>query len=84
MLISPSGLPIASTKRDVTFTDKALCSFAAVADDAFRALGGLTVVCLSCGETPQMTNHPNDPQWVMECSCTIRRLVNPEATRQTH
>ena len=66
MLISPSGLPIASTKRDVTFTDKALCSFAAVADDAFRALGGLTVVRQSCGGTPQMENQPNQSSFLVK------------------
>ena len=78
MLIDVHGRAVTSQKRVVRFTDKALCSFAAVADDAFRALGGLTVVCQSCGETPRMSNSERDAEWKVECACTIRTLVNPE------
>ena len=75
VIISPTtGLP--ANKREVRITNPGLAKFAAFADDAFRQLK-LTVVCLECGQTPQMANASTDSQWRMECGCTVRVLRNP-------
>ena len=75
MLVNMNGA-LASSKRRITFDQPAIAKVAAMCDDVFRKLG-LTVVCLQCGETPQMANHPLDALWKMTCSCTERVLVNP-------
>jgi len=80
MLIDPVFRPLRSTKRAITFDQPALAKVASMCDDVFRTLE-LTVVCLHCGGTPVMANHPTDAHWTMECACTVRRLVNPEPQR---
>ncbi len=75
MLVDPQG-HVLSGKRTVQFSNPALAKIAAHADDAFRLME-LTVVCLHCGATPVMNNHPSDAQWAMECGCVRRVLVNP-------
>jgi hypothetical protein len=65
-----------ATKKEIRITNPGLAKFAAFADDAFRQLH-LTVVCLTCGQTPQMANASTDAKWRMECSCTVRVLRNP-------
>lgn len=76
MLVDPHGHVLSSDKRVVRFQNPALARVAASADEAFRMLH-LTVVCLDCGATPTMQNHPSDAQWAMECGCMRRVLVNP-------
>ena len=68
---------LATAKRQIPITDKRLAVVAANADEAFRQLH-LTVVCLHCGETPRMGNHPSDASWRMDCACSARTLVNPD------
>ena len=75
MVINSHGASIIEGKRMLHITDTRLARIAAMADDAFRALQ-LTVVCPACGDTPHMQNHPTDAVWVMDCTCTSRRLVN--------
>jgi hypothetical protein len=76
VLIAPDGRPLVSTKRQVRITNPKIARFVSMADAPFRACG-LTAVCLSCGETPRMANHPQDAVWRVECSCTVRTLVPP-------
>lgn len=77
MLVDPTGQILSSNKREVRFTHPGLARVAANADEAFKMLH-LTVVCVDCGGTPRMNNHPADAQWAMECSCMRRVLVNPD------
>ena len=79
MLLDPNGRALTRmpSKRQVTITDPRVARIAAHSDDVFRLLH-LTVVCLHCGETPTMGNHPSDAAWKMECGCTKRTLVNPD------
>ena len=77
MLLDVTGRPAVSEKKEIRTTNRQVAKFAAYADDVFRQLQ-LTVVCLSCGGTPQMANHPSDAVWKMECACTVRVLQNPE------
>lgn len=76
MLINVHGQPITSQKREITIRNPKVAKFAAYADDVFRQLN-LTVVCTTCGQTPQMNNAMTDTQWRMECACTQRLLDNP-------
>jgi len=76
MLIDPIFRPLRSTKRVIKFDQPAIAKVASMCDDVFRQLS-LTVVCLHCGGTPVMANHPTDALWKMECACTERVLVNP-------
>lgn len=78
MLVDPTGAPLEG-RRTVKFQNPALARVAANADEAFRMLE-LTVVCVHCGATPRMQNHPADAQWAMECECVRRILVNPART----
>ena len=80
MLVNINGAP-ASSKRVIRFDQPAIAKVAAMCEDVFRKLG-LTVVCLQCGATPKMANHPTDALWKMECLCTERVLVNPEPRRE--
>ena len=59
-----------------TYPNPDIARYVSIADTPFRVLG-LTVVCLTCGGTPQMANHPTDGNWFMECGCTKRVLRNP-------
>ncbi len=77
MLLDPSGRLLTTEKRTLRITHPGLARVAASADEAFRALE-LTVVCLQCGATPRMENHPGDAEWAMECACMRRVLVNPD------
>ena len=78
MLIDPTGHALTRhTKRHIPITDPRIARIAANAEDVFRILH-LTVICLHCGETPVMGNHPTDSSWRMECSCSKRELVNPD------
>jgi hypothetical protein len=74
-ILDPATLRPA-TKREVVISDPRLTVFAAQADTAFRHLE-LTVVCVTCGGTPQMANAPTDALWKMECACSVRVLRNP-------
>lgn len=76
MLIDTQGRALTSKKRRIQFDQPALAKVAAMCDDVFRKMD-LTVVCLHCGGTPQMANHPTDVLWRMECFCCERVLVNP-------
>ena len=73
--------PIYLDYSATTPVDPRVARVAVHCDDVFRLMH-LTVVCLHCGETPTMGNHPTDPSWTMECTCTKRVLVNPD--RSTH
>lgn len=78
MLVDPQGHTLTRhAKRQIPITDPRIARVAANCDDVFRLLH-LTVVCIHCGETPAMGNHPTDMSWKMECSCSRRSLVNPE------
>lgn len=76
VIIDPRGRPVTSSKREIRISNPRVAKFAAFADDVFRQLS-LTVVCVTCGATPQMNNAPTDTQWRMECSCSVRILRNP-------
>lgn len=77
MLLDPNGRLVTSQKREVRVSNPRIAKFAAFADDVFRQLH-LTVVCVTCGQTPQMNNAMTDAKWKMECACTTRVLTNPE------
>lgn len=76
MLIDVHGRPLAG-KREKVFTNPDIARYVSIADTPFRVLE-LTVVCLHCGATPKMANHPSDGTWFMECSCLKRVLKNPD------
>ena len=78
-ILDATGAPVRSKKREVLISDPKLVTFAAQADTAFRLLE-LAVVCTHCAQPPRMANHPSDPNFVMECGCTVRRLRNPRAS----
>ncbi len=82
MLVDPHGRTITSQKTEKVVTNPEIARFVSQADAPFRALG-LTVVCLTCGGTPQMDNHPSDATWKMECACSIRVLRNPGVRMQS-
>jgi hypothetical protein len=75
MIVDTHGQVTVDGKREIRITDTRLASIAAMADEPFRVLH-LTVVCPDCGGTPTMQNAPTDAEWVMDCACTTRRLVN--------
>jgi hypothetical protein len=83
MLVNVLGQPVTSTKREIRIRSPKVAKFAAFADDVFRQLN-LTVVCTTCGVTPQMNNAQTDSQWRMECGCTVRILDNPEVQSRWH
>ena len=76
MLLDPNGALLTPGQRTERFDNPALARVASNVGEAFRMLE-LTVVCVHCGATPKMGNHPSDPQWTMECPCVLRLLVNP-------
>lgn len=80
MLLDPQGNLVTSSKPEKVFTNPDIARFVSMADVPFRVLG-LTVVCLQCGGSPQMANHPADGSWFMECACTKRVLRNPDQVR---
>lgn len=77
MLLDPTGRLVTSDKREVQFTNPDIARFASMADVPFKVLE-LTVVCIHCGGTPQMSNHPTDQRWFMECACLKRVLTPPK------
>jgi hypothetical protein len=87
VIVDPRGRPVVSAKREIRIRNERIAKFAAFADDVFRQLH-LTVVCVACGETPQMNNAATDSLWRMECGCTVRVLTNPDVqsavTRARH
>jgi hypothetical protein len=72
LILDPATLKPA-TKREIVTHNQHAAKFAGMADRVFRQLH-LTVVCTTCGATPQMANAPGDAMWRMECACATRVL----------
>lgn len=75
-ILNPAGQIVSTEKREIRVTDPRVVRVAANVDEVFRQMD-LTVVCVRCGSGFKGNNHPSDSTFVMECECTIRRLVNP-------